>query len=96
MVGIAKDKGFRGVFRAGTTTRRKRAVVDGIDIFPVATLSALVNHLRGEVPLAAHHEDEADSGDEERNSSNRTLPTSRGRSMPSGLWRLQRQEATIS
>ena len=39
--------------------------MDGIDIFPVTTLPSLVNHLRGDVPMAAHHEDEADSGDEE-------------------------------
>ena len=64
MVGIAKDKGFRGVF-VPDHDKAEAAVVDGIDIFPVATLSALVNHLRGDVPLAAHHEDEADSGDEE-------------------------------
>ena len=64
MVGIAKDKGFRGVF-VPDHDKSEAAVVDGIDIFPVATLHALVNHLRGDEPLAAHQEDEADSGDEE-------------------------------
>ena len=64
MVGIAKDKGFRGVF-VPDHDKAEAAVVDGIDIFPVAKLSALVNHLRGDEPLAAHQEDEADSGDEE-------------------------------
>ena len=64
MVGIAKDKGFRGVY-VPDHDKAEAAVVDGIDIFPVTTLSALVNHLRGDEPLAAHHEDEADSSDEE-------------------------------
>ena len=53
MVGIAKDKGFRSVF-VPDHDKSEAAVVDGIDIFPVATLPSLVNHLRGDEPLAPH------------------------------------------
>lgn len=53
MVGIAKDQGFRSVF-VPDPDKAEAAVVDGIDIFPVATLPTLVNHLRGDEPLTPH------------------------------------------
>ena len=64
MVGIAKDRGFRGVF-VPDHDKAEAAVVDGIDIFPVATLPSLVNHLRGDEPLAPHHGNGASPLEEE-------------------------------
>ena len=63
MVGIAKDKGFRSVF-VPDLDKAEAAVVDGIDIFPVATLPSLVNHLRGDEPLAPHNGNGAVPADE--------------------------------
>ena len=50
MVGIAKDRGFRSVF-VPDQDKAEAAVIEGIDIFPVPTLPALVSHLRGDGPL---------------------------------------------
>ena len=64
MVGIAKDKGFRSVF-VPDHDKAEAAVVDGIDIFPVSNLPSLVNHLRGDEPLAPHHGNETSPSEEE-------------------------------
>ena len=64
MVGIAKDKGFHSVF-VPDHDKGEAAVVDGIDIFPVATLPSLVNHLRGDEPLVPHLGNGASHTDEE-------------------------------
>ena len=64
MVGIAKDQGFHSVF-VPDHDKEEAAVVDGIDIFPVATLPSLVNHLRGDEPLAPHLGNGASHTDEE-------------------------------
>ena len=64
MVGIAKDQGFRGVF-VPDYDKSEAAVVDGIDIFPVATLPSVVNHLRGDESLAPHHGDGAALSEED-------------------------------
>ena len=64
MVGIAKDRGFRSVF-VPDHDKAEAAVVEGIDIFPVATLATLVNHLRADHSLAPYRGDGDPSGDAE-------------------------------
>ena len=64
MVGIAKDKGFHSVF-VPDHDKAEAAVVVGIDVFPVATLPVLVNHLRGDEPLAPHHVNGVATSEEE-------------------------------
>jgi hypothetical protein len=54
MVALARDRGIRTVF-VPATDAQEAALVEGVTIIPVASLSALIGHLRGDlqIPTAA-------------------------------------------
>jgi magnesium chelatase family protein len=66
MVGLARDRGIRTVY-VPAVDAAEAALVDGVDVVPVATLAELVRHLRGEVELAPepHHNGLADGPEPE-------------------------------
>jgi magnesium chelatase family protein len=51
MVAVARDQGFAAVY-VPTPDAPEAALVEGVRVFPVPTLTALVAHLRGQVPIA--------------------------------------------
>jgi len=51
MVGLARERGMRAAY-VPAVDAAEAALVDGIDVIPVRTLSELVAHLQGEVVLA--------------------------------------------
>ena len=51
MVSVARDQGFAVVY-VPTADATEAALVEGIRVFPVPTLAALVSHLLGESPIA--------------------------------------------
>ena len=51
MVSVARDQGFSSVY-VPFVDAQEAALVDGIRVYPVPTLAALVAHLRGELPIA--------------------------------------------
>jgi magnesium chelatase family protein len=53
MVSLAKDKGITTIF-VPSVDADEASLVDGVTIYPVPTLAALVDHLRGDNPIAQH------------------------------------------
>ena len=53
MVSVAAAKGMRRAF-VPPADAAEAALVGGLDVYPVRTLADLVNHLAGEVPIAAY------------------------------------------
>lgn len=51
MVSVARDQGFAAVY-VPFVDAQEAALVDGIRVYPVPTLAALVAHLHGELPIA--------------------------------------------
>ncbi|MEK7848670.1 MAG: magnesium chelatase domain-containing protein, partial [Chloroflexota bacterium] len=56
MAALARERGFGTVFLP-TVNAQEAALVDGLEIVPVDSLTALVAHLRGEAPLVPYHPD---------------------------------------
>jgi magnesium chelatase family protein len=50
MVSVARDQGYSDVY-VPTADAPEAALVEGVRVFPVSTLSALVSHLRGQSPI---------------------------------------------
>ena len=62
MVGLARDRGMSTVY-VPAADGAEAALVEGVDVIPVATLSELVAHLRGEIELSPHpHHNGAEEG----------------------------------
>jgi len=51
MVSVAREQGFEVVY-APAADAEEAALVEGIRVFPIATLADLISHLRGEVSIA--------------------------------------------
>lgn len=51
MVSVARQQGFTSVF-VPTTDAPEAALMEGIEVFPTATLSGLIAHMRGESPIS--------------------------------------------
>ncbi|MBI2859637.1 MAG: YifB family Mg chelatase-like AAA ATPase [Chloroflexi bacterium] len=51
MVALARDKGIRTVL-VPECDAREASLIDGLDIFPVRTLTQLIGHLRGELAIS--------------------------------------------
>ena len=64
MIVVARDEGFKKAF-VPSPDAREAALVDGIEIIPVTTLSELAAHLRGETEIAIAQPGEGD-GEEQR------------------------------
>ena len=62
------------------------ALVEGVEVYPIATLSELVGHLTGVQPIA-RYETRFTSTKMKRSSFPSTSKTSRGRNWPSAPWR---------
>ena len=56
MVAVARDEGFDSVF-VPASDAGEAALVEGIQVYPVETLGALVRHFRGECPIEPVAED---------------------------------------
>ncbi|MCL4543702.1 MAG: YifB family Mg chelatase-like AAA ATPase [Chloroflexi bacterium] len=54
MVAIARSRGLRVVY-VPAVDAAEAALVESIEVIPVATLTDLINHLRGAVPIDAYH-----------------------------------------
>ena len=50
MVSVAREQGFNAVY-VPTADAAEAALVEGIQVYPVPTLAALVRHLMGEMPI---------------------------------------------
>jgi magnesium chelatase family protein len=50
MVALAREKGLRMVI-VPSCDAREAALIDGVDVIPVNTLSELIAHLRGDSPI---------------------------------------------
>jgi len=56
MAALAAQKGLRRVF-VPAEDAPEAALIEGVDVFPVRTLTDLVNHLTGDVPIEVHRAD---------------------------------------
>jgi magnesium chelatase family protein len=63
MVTLACDRGIRTVF-VPATDAQEAALVEGVTIIPVATLGALIGHLRGDLQIPAAASMQFDETDE--------------------------------
>ena len=52
MVSVAREQGFKAVY-VPTADAAEAALVEGIRVYPIPTLAALVRHLLGETPIEA-------------------------------------------
>ena len=51
MVSVARDQGYSAVY-VPAVDAQEAALVDGLHVFPIPTLAALISHLTGESPIA--------------------------------------------
>jgi magnesium chelatase family protein len=63
MVALARDRGIRTVF-VPALDAPEAALVEGVTIIPVATLGALIGHLRGDLAIPAAAPMQLDETDE--------------------------------
>jgi magnesium chelatase family protein len=56
MVSLARDRGLRQVF-VPAPDAAEAGLVDGVEIYPVATLRELLDHLRGHAPIEPYRRD---------------------------------------
>lgn len=52
MVSVARDQGYSAVY-VPAVDAQEAALVDGLHVFPIPTMAALISHLTGESPISA-------------------------------------------
>jgi magnesium chelatase family protein len=62
MVSLAKERGLRHVY-VPAVDAAEAALVEGVDIYPVPSLRALVDHLLGDAPIAPYQRDGSGVGE---------------------------------